>query len=236
MTLVLIKGFNHKQLPPAFGKAPGYIRNADLLIVIGTSLTVHPFASLAEIAPDSCPRVLINIDLVGDFGSREEDVVLLGKCDEVIKDLCAELGWEEELVKLWEETSGSIDIAPGPDTRSVNKSDEKLEEEVAKLAEKIQKQMALAEVTSGETFSTINDNGAIQTVLPEETASEDTKPSTSVISVANQELEPFVTTSTTTADETSPVISADTTPHPAVTTGTSSAIPSAKQEHSAGDP
>lgn len=235
MTLVLMKGFDHKQLPPAFGKAPGYICNADLLIVIGTSLTVHPFASLAEIAPDSCPRVLINIDLVGDFGSREEDVILLGKCDEVIKDLCAELGWEEELVKLWEETSGSIDIATGPDTRSVNKSDEKLEEEVAKLAEKIQKQMALEEVTSGnlekrtETFSTINDNGPIQTVLlPELTVSEDTKPSTSVISAANQELGSFVTSSTTTADETSPVISADTTPHPAATTGTSNAVPSVK--------
>jgi len=152
--------FFGESLPPAFSKSPSIILNADLLIVIGTSLTVHPFASLAEICPDDCPRVLINMDLVGHFGEREEDVILLGKCDEVIKELCKELGWEEELMTLWAETANSTDAAnaaSGVKTESSNTSsgkvgDLKLEEEVAKLAEKIQSQMGLEEQgTSGST-------------------------------------------------------------------------------------
>jgi NAD+-dependent protein deacetylase SIR2 len=82
---------------------------ADLLIVIGTSLTVHPFASLTNKVEQSCPRVLINIEKVGDFGHRKNDVVLLGKCDDIIRVLCAELGWAEELEKAWAETAEAVE-------------------------------------------------------------------------------------------------------------------------------
>ncbi|KAJ3813236.1 class I sirtuins SIR2 family protein [Lentinula lateritia] len=144
--------FFGESLPESFSRAPSIIRSADLLIVIGTSLTVHPFASLAKICPDSCHRVLINIDQVGDFGSRADDVILLGKCDEIVRDLCKELGWEEELMSLWAETAHSTDgtsatIPPTDATpsgsRTEAKRDNDLEEEVAKLAEKIQKQFDL---------------------------------------------------------------------------------------------
>ena len=80
------------------------LRNADLLFVIGTSLTVQPFASLATLVPEHCPRVLINLDSVGDFGSRPDDVVCLGRCDDVVRDLCAALGWADELEAAWKET------------------------------------------------------------------------------------------------------------------------------------
>lgn len=87
---------------------------------MGTSLTVHPFASLAGMVDSSCPRVLINLDHVGDFGSRSDDVVLLGRCDDLVKDLCKELGWEDELLRLWDETEASVvtDI-PGKEKKSV---------------------------------------------------------------------------------------------------------------------
>jgi len=75
---------------------------------MGTSLTVQPFASLADRVDDSCPRVLINLDHVGSFGSRSDDVVLLGKCDDVVRDLCKELGWGDDLVRLWDETEASV--------------------------------------------------------------------------------------------------------------------------------
>ena len=81
---------------------------------MGTSLTVQPFASLAERVDDSCPRVLINLDHVGSFGSRSDDVALLGKCDEVVRDLCKELGWEDVLNKLWDETKASVITGEGP--------------------------------------------------------------------------------------------------------------------------
>ncbi|KAJ3892297.1 class I sirtuins SIR2 family protein [Lentinula edodes] len=144
--------FFGESLPESFSRAPSIIRSADLLIVIGTSLTVHPFASLAKICPDSCHRVLINIDRVGDFGSRADDVILLGKCDEIVRELCKELGWEEELMSLWAETAYSTDgtLATIPPTdatpsgsRTEGKRDGDLEEEVVKLAERIQKQFDL---------------------------------------------------------------------------------------------
>lgn len=77
--------------------------------MIGTSLTVHPFASLAQMPKRTCPRVLINIDRVSDFGRRPGDVVLLGKCDDTIVALAKELGWYEELLALWEETANSVE-------------------------------------------------------------------------------------------------------------------------------
>jgi len=95
-------------LPPGFINAVPSMRSADLLIVMGTSLTVQPFASLAGMVKDSCPRVLINLDHVGDFGSRADDVILLGKCDEIVTELSKELGWEKELLQLWEETEASV--------------------------------------------------------------------------------------------------------------------------------
>ncbi|KAE9390462.1 NAD-dependent deacetylase sirtuin-2 [Gymnopus androsaceus JB14] len=215
--------FFGEALPKAFGQAPGYIRNSDLLIVIGTSLTVHPFASLAEIAPDTCPRVLINMETVGSFGEREDDVILLDKCDKVIKDLCKELGWEEELVKIWEETADSTDSSSSTSsgtsestasTTKSSKGEEKLEEEVAKLAEKIQKQMALEEVTSGiseKQSSTSNDNA------PTEVASESAEseaPSPAAISATD-----------TTAQDSEPV----------ATISTGESAPSAKQESGLAD-
>ncbi|KAL1714719.1 DHS-like NAD/FAD-binding domain-containing protein, partial [Schizophyllum commune] len=93
-------------LPPAFSKSVPMIPLADLLIIIGTSLTVHPFASLANMPGELCPRVLINMEQVGNIGRRRDDVVLLGECDRVVRDLCRELGWEDELIGLWKAVQG----------------------------------------------------------------------------------------------------------------------------------
>ena len=115
-----------------------------MLIVMGTSLTVQPFASLAQRVDDSCPRVLINLDRVGDIGSRSDDVVLLGKCDDIVRDLCKELGWEDELLKLWHETEDTIekeDVDGKSELGTVVGADE----EVESLTAAIEKSLALNE-------------------------------------------------------------------------------------------
>lgn len=76
--------------------------NADLLIVIGTSLVVHPFASIVDVVGKDIPRVLINMHSVKGFSSKKKkrDMELLGDCQVAIMDLAKELGWYDELVQF----------------------------------------------------------------------------------------------------------------------------------------
>jgi len=147
----LVGDTNHPiftQLPPNFGRAVSNLLDADLLIVMGTSLTVHPFASLAGMVESTCPRVLINLEHVGDFGARADDVILLGSCDEVVRNLCKELGWEDDLVQLWNETEASVLIAPHaeadiPETHEENsKKDEEKRKENPAVLEAIEARLA----------------------------------------------------------------------------------------------
>ena len=64
------------QLPQKFFQSVGNVQLADLLIIIGTSLTVFPFATLVNFSNDECPRVLINFHEVGNIGVKPDDVLL----------------------------------------------------------------------------------------------------------------------------------------------------------------
>jgi NAD-dependent deacetylase sirtuin 2 len=79
----------------------------DLLIVMGTSLAVHPFASLITKVRKNVPRVLVNMEVAGtevyggfDFSNKKRDVFLEGKCDEILKELIDHLSWAEDLESL----------------------------------------------------------------------------------------------------------------------------------------
>jgi NAD-dependent deacetylase sirtuin 2 len=89
----------------------------DLIIVIGTSLTNYPFASLLELVPLDVPRLVINRDkyppptqleltmgIVSntsawrfDTPQNYRDVILEGDVDELSIQLADLLGWKEEL-------------------------------------------------------------------------------------------------------------------------------------------
>ncbi|XP_048119381.1 NAD-dependent protein deacetylase sirtuin-3, mitochondrial isoform X3 [Alosa alosa] len=76
---------------------------ADLLIIMGTSLEVEPFASLTGAVRGSVPRLLVNRDLVGPFawGSpRPNDVAELGDVVSGVSKLADAVGWTEELKAL----------------------------------------------------------------------------------------------------------------------------------------
>ena len=137
------------QLPPTFFGSLGQLKDADLLIVIGTSLTVHPFAFLANMVDNRCPRVLINLDKVGDIGSRKNDLVLLGKCDDIILELAKELGWEEELDTEWATTVESLDTheasTEAKDLTDGNKDGNKLDLEIEKITERVAGALSVSE-------------------------------------------------------------------------------------------
>lgn len=100
--------FFGEPLPNRFGKLlPKDVEQADLLIVIGTSLAVTPVNAIPKMISNKCPRVLLNHELVGDFRPRKgqknkhrRDVFEKGDCDESIKKLCGYLGWGQELLEL----------------------------------------------------------------------------------------------------------------------------------------
>ncbi|XP_041523220.1 NAD-dependent protein deacetylase sirtuin-3, mitochondrial isoform X1 [Microtus oregoni] len=84
---------------------------ADLLLILGTSLEVEPFASLSEAVQKSVPRLLINRDLVGPFAwsPRSKDVAQLGDVVESVERLVDLLGWTQELQDLIQRETGKLD-------------------------------------------------------------------------------------------------------------------------------
>lgn len=97
--------FFGEALPETFHQNRAAPSMADLAIVIGTSLSVQPFASLPGLVSEGTPRLLINQERVGGLGSRPDDVLFLGDCDEGIRRLADALGWREELEKEWERSN-----------------------------------------------------------------------------------------------------------------------------------
>lgn len=95
--------FFGEQLPPRFHQLlPSDLVQADLLLVLGTSLQVPPVALI----PDSVHchrRILVNRELVGSFGAK--DIFLQGDCDTTIQDLAERLGWLEDLHRHHEAVS-----------------------------------------------------------------------------------------------------------------------------------
>lgn len=81
---------------------------ADLLLVLGTSLQVQPFASLISRVPQSCPRALLNLERVGDdhYGGFDfdyddlddardaRDVWIEGTTDESCDKIAELCGWK----------------------------------------------------------------------------------------------------------------------------------------------
>ncbi|XP_060260381.1 NAD-dependent protein deacetylase sirtuin-3, mitochondrial isoform X7 [Ovis aries] len=83
---------------------------ADLLLILGTSLEVEPFASLSDAVRSSVPRLLINRDLVGSLARnpRGRDVVQLGDVVHGVKRLVELLGWTDDLQDLIQRETGKV--------------------------------------------------------------------------------------------------------------------------------
>lgn len=82
--------------------------SCDMLLIMGTSLSVQPFCSLIHKVRENVPRLLINKEAVGPFRFCDmqcclRDVYMQSDCDEGVKELARLLGWEEELEALAKE-------------------------------------------------------------------------------------------------------------------------------------
>ncbi|XP_053548249.1 NAD-dependent protein deacetylase sirtuin-1 [Bombina bombina] len=81
--------FFGENLPEQFHRAMKYDKNeADLLIVIGSSLKVRPVALIPSSIPHDVPQILINREPLSHL---HFDIELLGDCDIIINELCQRL-------------------------------------------------------------------------------------------------------------------------------------------------
>ncbi|TIB03850.1 hypothetical protein E3P89_02573 [Wallemia ichthyophaga] len=107
--------FFGEALPKRFFDQLDDLGECDLLMVLGTSLEVHPFASLIGLVEKSVPRALLNLERVGerkydggfDFEDGSRDIFCGGKTDNVIVELAKECGWLDELMELYTTERGS---------------------------------------------------------------------------------------------------------------------------------
>lgn len=87
------------------------LKEADLLIVLGTSLQVAPVSMIPDMVDRRiCRRVLLNRELVGNLdiaGKKnklnkhlQQDIFHKGDCDDSIVMLAKLMGWHEELLEL----------------------------------------------------------------------------------------------------------------------------------------
>lgn len=131
------------QLPKEFGVAAPSVRAAGLVIVMGTSLQVQPFSILPTLA-ENCPRLLLNLNAVGDFGTRSDDVIFLSECDKAVQKLCKLLGWTQDLERLIKETKEK-GLGAGLGSGDVGGKEDDARLLVEHLAEETAKKLKLGE-------------------------------------------------------------------------------------------
>lgn len=159
-------------LPEEFIVNRGLPEEADLCIVMGSSLSVYPFASLPGFVREGVPRVLINMDRAGSLGSRPDDVLLLGDCDAGVRRFAKALGWLDELEALWEQTNPSkeareAETAPLPDR------DRRLQDEVERLTSEVDRTLTLADISRRRLEQQLEERGPRAPAAPPLASTED---------------------------------------------------------------
>ncbi|KAK0628235.1 DHS-like NAD/FAD-binding domain-containing protein [Bombardia bombarda] len=150
--------FFHEALPSLFYDRMPLAETADLVLVMGTSLQVHPFAGLPEQVPGDVPRVLFNLERVGSLGSHADDVLVLGDCDSGVRLLADALGWREELEATWRGLVGDGEAerqlrgrmrkkTPAVHDGGEEEGGDDVDDVVARLADEVKKVLRVQETT-----------------------------------------------------------------------------------------
>ncbi|VDD84505.1 unnamed protein product [Mesocestoides corti] len=66
------------------------VHQADLILVMGSSLKVRPVSHIPDSVVPEVPQILVNRE---SLPKHNFDTELLGDCDVILEDLCGRLGW-----------------------------------------------------------------------------------------------------------------------------------------------
>ncbi|KAK6191844.1 hypothetical protein SNE40_003433 [Patella caerulea] len=85
---------------------------ADMVLVMGTSLEVQPFAGIIDSVRWQVPRILFNRDVVGPFRHhrRTKDVVADGDILQTMQKFATMIGWSDEMVEIITQSEGSYNV------------------------------------------------------------------------------------------------------------------------------
>ena len=84
-----------------------HLKTVDLLLIIGTSLTVGPVNEMPFQLPDGIPQIWVSNQSLKNK-SLDVDIQLIGKCDLIIEELCERAGWGTKLKnRVWCNNLGS---------------------------------------------------------------------------------------------------------------------------------
>ncbi|RAH46061.1 DHS-like NAD/FAD-binding domain-containing protein [Aspergillus brunneoviolaceus CBS 621.78] len=102
--------FFGEEIPPEYAEREAVVREAELMLVLGTSLKVAPCSQLPRLVREGVPRVLVNREAAGDLGKRPGDVCVLGDCDDGVCELAEALGWRGELEEVWRDAVRRVEV------------------------------------------------------------------------------------------------------------------------------
>ncbi|KAG1684047.1 NAD-dependent protein deacetylase sirtuin-3, mitochondrial [Nymphon striatum] len=93
--------FFGENLPDKFWNFKHIMPKADMIVVLGTSLEVEPFASIVDYCSVNTPRLLINNEVVGSFKyGGGSDFLQIGDLSDGLRKLIKHLNWDEKLSAL----------------------------------------------------------------------------------------------------------------------------------------
>jgi len=89
--------------------------------------------------------LLINLERVGDLGSRKDDVLYLGKCDDGVREFAKACGWLKELEARWAKTKPEGGEQSSSAWETVEPTqDQILQDQVDRLTSQVEKTLKLA--------------------------------------------------------------------------------------------
>lgn len=118
--------FFGEDLPEKYFQHAEDFPKADLLMIMGTSLKIEPFASLINTVKSTVPRLLLNRDAVGPFERRplrRGDYMELGDLSDSVRKLAEILGWHTEIQDLMNSHESGVCSCTDPSSSSGENSD-----------------------------------------------------------------------------------------------------------------
>lgn len=105
--------FFGEDLPRKFYNFMKDMLQTDMVLVMGTSLEVQPFAGIIDTVRFNVPRVLFNREAVGPFKyqKRAQDIVAIGDLIENMVKFAEMIGWSEDMKTLITKQEGNFIVA-----------------------------------------------------------------------------------------------------------------------------